>query len=502
MAGSLPELLARAALERPDHPAAVADRTLTYRELDELASRVAAALTLAGVRPGDRVGVCARKSVGVVASLYGAMRAGAAYVPIDPASPVLRATHIANDCAVAALVGDRERLDLLLPGLPAGTLGLDLERVDTLPSVDGRAVPPASDPDDLAYILYTSGSTGRPKGVMLSHRNARTFVDWAVQELELTGNDRFSSHAPFHFDLSVFDLYACASVAGTLYTVPEEVLQFGASTAGFVRERELTVWYSVPSALVQWVTQGGVDAGMLATLRHVVFAGEVFPTPLLRRLRELVPGAALHNWYGPTETNACTAHTIRPRDLVTDEPVPIGRLCGGYAARVVDSAGAPAAGGELLVGGPAVTAGYWGDLERTSAAILTDPDGGRWYRTGDLVRMGPEGEYRFRGRRDHQVKVRGYRVELGEVESAIHADDRIGEACVVAVSDDRRGHDLVAFVAPAPGVSLQPVDVKRIVAARLPRYMVPATVHVEAERLPSTSTGKIDRAALEARARG
>ncbi len=187
---------------------------------------------------------------------------------------------------------------------------------------------------------------------------------------------------------------------------------------------------------------------MLASLRHVAFAGEVFPTPFLRRLRELVPAAALHNWYGPTETNVCTAHTIRARDVASDEPVPIGRPCDEYRCRVVDDAGAPATDGELLVGGPGVSAGYWGDPERTAESFLAEADGTRWYRTGDLVRTGPEGEYRFRGRRDHQVKVRGYRVELGEVESAIHADDRVGEACVVAVADDRRGHDLVAFVCP------------------------------------------------------
>jgi L-proline---[L-prolyl-carrier protein] ligase len=499
--GSLPELLARAARERPDHPAIVADRTLSYGGLDDLASRVAGALIHAGVRPGDRVAVCAPKSARVVASLYGVMRAGAAYVPIDPASPTPRAAHIANDCGVAALVADRERLDRLWPELPAGVVGLDLDEADTLPPFAETAAAP-NGPEDLAYILYTSGSTGSPKGVMLSHRNARSFVDWAVGELRLTGDDRFSSHAPFHFDLSVFDLYAAASVAGTLHTVPDDTLRFGASTAAFVQERELTVWYSVPSALVQWLTQGGVEGSMLHTLRHVVFAGEVFPTRYLRRLRELVPGAGLHNWYGPTETNVCAAHTIRREDLTTDDPVPIGRPCDDYPCRVIDDEGAPAADGELLVGGPAVTAGYWADPEMTATAILTRSDGSRWYRTGDLVETGPEGEYRFRGRRDHQVKVRGYRVELGEVESAIHADDRVVEACVVAVADDRLGLDLVAFVVAAGDAALEPVDVKRIVASRLPRYMVPATVHVQADPLPSTSTGKVDRTALEARARG
>jgi amino acid adenylation domain-containing protein len=498
--GSIPELLARAARERPDHPAVVADRTVTYAELDDLATRVAATLAHVGVGPGDRVGVSAPRSVGVVASLYGVMRAGAAYVPIDPDSPAPRAARIANDCSISALIADPERSGRLRPELVRDVVGLDVEQLDGLPPAESPEPPVV--PEDLAYILYTSGSTGDPKGVMLTHRNARAFVDWAVTELGLTADDRFSAHAPFHFDLSVFDLYASSSVGGTLHVLPQEVLRFGSSSAAFVQKHRLTVWYSVPSALVQMMTQGGVDGEMLATLRHVAFAGEVFPTPFLRRLRDLVPDAALHNWYGPTETNVCTAHTVRPEDLANDEPVPIGRPCGDAVCRVVDDAGVPAAGGELLVGGPSVTAGYWGDPERTAAALMVDPDGARWYRTGDLVEAGSEGEYRFRGRRDHQVKVRGYRVELGEVESAIHADDRVGEACVVAVADDRRGHDLVAFVAPASGATLEPVDVKRIVASRLPRYMVPATVHVDAGPLPATSTGKIDRSALEARARG
>jgi amino acid adenylation domain-containing protein len=496
VSGSLPEVLARAARERPDHPAVVADRSATYAELDDLASRAGAALVDAGVGPGDRVAVSAPKSVEVVAAIYGIMRAGAAYVPIDPASPVTRAAHIANDCEVAALIADPERSGRLRPALREGVAVLDVERLEALPPA-GQP-PRASGADDLAYILYTSGSTGSPKGVMLSHRNALSFVEWAAGDLGLTGEDRLSSHAPFHFDLSVFDLYACASAGGTLHPLDDRAAGFGASMAAFVAERQLTVWYSVPSALVQLVTQGGVEPAMLSSLRHVVFAGEVFPTPYLRRLRELVPGAVLHNWYGPTETNVCTAHTIRDEDLATDDPVPIGRACSGDACRVVDLEGSPAEAGELLVGGPTVAAGYWGDPD--ARAFLTDPDGSRWYRTGDLVRTGAGGEYRFHGRRDHQVKVRGYRVELGEVESAMLADDRVGEACVVAVVDERRGHDLVAFVVPAAGAALEPVDAKRIVAARLPRYMVPARVHVQTEPLPTTSTGKIDRTALESRA--
>jgi amino acid adenylation domain-containing protein len=483
MGGALPELLERAAEERPDAPAVVADTTLTYRELGDLASRVAGWLAGRGVVRGDRVGVCAPKSAEVVAALYGIMRVGAAYVPIDPASPASRARHIASDCGIAALVADADRRDLIGAGVPT----LPIEGMGAIAAGDASQAAPG--PDDLAYLLYTSGSTGSPKGVMLTHGNALTFVSWAAGELGLGPGDRLSSHAPLHFDLSVFDLYAAASVGASVHPVPGEAMRFGSSTAAFVRERAITVWYSVPSALVQLVTHGGVEPDALRSLRHVVFAGEVLPTPYVRRLRALVPDALLHNWYGPTETNVCTYHVVTDEDLASDDPIPIGRPCPGYPTAIED--------GELVVGGPAVTPGYWGDAARSAEALFTGPDGGRWYRTGDLVVLGADGEYRFQGRRDHQVKVRGHRVELGEVEAAIHADERVREACVVAVASERLGNELIAFVAGR----LEPVEVKRAVALRLPRYMVPARVEL-ADELPKTSTGKIDRRALEEAARG
>jgi L-proline---[L-prolyl-carrier protein] ligase len=505
----LHHLLERAAAERPGHPAVVTDRrTVSYRELDAVAARVAAELRGSGVAGGDRVAVIAPKSVESIAALYGVMKAGAAYVPIDPASPAPWAGFIARDCAVAAVVGDAEHRALLQPEV--AELGLrtviDVEAVDALPAARGGGGAPAREPidRDLAYVLYTSGSTGRPKGVMLSHRAARSFVGWAATFLGLTGDDRFSGHAPFHFDLSVFDLYACAMVGGTLFPLGASDMALGARSAGFVERHRLTVWYSVPSALVAWVTQGGVEASMLGSLRHVVFAGEVFPTPYLRRLGRLVPRATLHNWYGPTETNVCTHHMVGPEDLVegVDDPIPIGRACRDADCVAVRPDGEPAGvgeEGELFVRGSGVMTGYWGRPELTAEALVPHPfdpsSSDRCYRTGDVVVPLGDGSFRFRGRRDHQVKTRGYRVELEEVEAAIHSHPSVGEACVVAVPDDRIGHALLAYVSTAEGASLQDVEVKRHVAGRLPRYMVPAEVRT-VPSLPRTSTGKVDRQAL------
>ncbi|MCA1726892.1 MAG: amino acid adenylation domain-containing protein [Actinobacteria bacterium] len=514
MALVLHHYLEEAARHRPDHPAIVLDgRTATYAELDDRANRIAAALANAGVRRGERVAVFAPKSVETVAALYGVMKAGAAYVPIDPSSPTLRAGFIARDCDVRAVVADPEhaaaiwpelatrevRLCLLTDGGDAEQGWAETAAIAELPGPAGAELPEAVDAD-LAYILYTSGSTGEPKGVMLTHRNAMTFVEWAFDALGLREDDRFSSHAPFHFDLSVFDLFACAKAGGTLYPVPPDIAFMGASMAEFIGANALTVWYSVPSALMLLVTQGGVDAAGLSTLRQIVFAGEVFPTPYLRRFAALVPGAGLHNWYGPTETNVCTYHVVRDVPA-SDDPIPIGRACENYHCFAVTPAGLEAGvgeEGELYVRGSGVMQGYWGHPDRTAEALVPDPLGryaDRCYRTGDLVVLQDDGGFRFLGRRDHQIKTRGYRVELGEVEAAVYAHDAVREAVVVAVPDERIGHALVAFVVTHEGAELSPAALKKHVSERLPRYMVPGTVRFSDE-LPKTSTGKIDRQSL------
>ncbi|MBI4259022.1 MAG: amino acid adenylation domain-containing protein [Actinobacteria bacterium] len=495
--------LERSAAARPDHPAVVTDeRTLAYAQLDGMASRVSSALVRAGVRRGDRVALFAPKRAETVAALYGILKAGAAYVPIDPGSPAPRAGYIARDCSVAAVVADADRLAVLGPEIEGEDvhLVLDLDALDELP--EPSADRPEAVDTDLAYILSTSGSTGHPKGVMLSHRNAGTFVEWAAGALGLRADDRFSGHAPLHFDLSVFDLYASARVGGTLYPLSPQDMSMGLESAELVHRHALTVWYSVPSALVMWVTQGRVDPAALSSLRHVVFAGEVFPTPYLRRLAGLLPGATLHNWYGPTETNVCTHYVVGELPEGSDEPIPIGRPCANYDCFAVAPDGTlagPGQEGELYVRGSGVMLGYWGQAERTAEVLVQNPlhdlRPDPCYRTGDLVVPTDDGAFRFLGRRDHQVKTRGYRVELGEVEAAIHAHPAVREACVVAVPDERMGHSLLAYVALAEGSELSPIQLRRHVSERLPRYMVPSDVRVEAA-LPRTSTGKVDRQAL------
>jgi amino acid adenylation domain-containing protein len=511
---ALHQLLDRAAESAPDHEAIRCDgRVLTYAELATRSDSVGAALVDAGVGRGDRVAIYLPKSVEGVTAMYGAMKAGAAYVPIDPKSPALRAAAIARDCTVAAIVSSPDRAPRLLRELGdhlprlaivTGTGNPDPEsRIATMnfeEAADRSSTPPVVPvvDTDLAYILYTSGSTGAPKGVMLTHRHALTFIEWCASTIGSGPQDRFSNHAPFHFDLSVFDLYLAAYGGASVSVIPEEQAYFGRDLAAFIREERITVWYSVPSALMV-LTRAAAEGESFPGLRAVVFAGEVYPTKHLRALTTLVPNATLWNLYGPTETNVCTYYRVR--ELPDDEPIPIGRACDNTEVFAINSDGSLARvgeEGELYVRGSAVMKGYWGSPARSAEVLVQSPLAPGVpelvYRTGDLVRLRPDGDYDFVGRRDHQIKSRGYRIELGEVESALDADPRLEAAVAVAVPHEDWGNAIVAYVVANDG-QVTEIDVKREAARRLPKYMVPASVEIRAE-LPKTSTGKIDRRAL------
>jgi amino acid adenylation domain-containing protein len=498
--------LARAAEQWPDRPA-VSDSggTWSYAELAEAAGRIAGGLRQLGVRPGDRVAVSAEKTPTTVAALYGVMAAGGVYVPIDPQAPPIRARTILADagCSIVCADGERSRRLLAGPDAPRVQVLALTDDVEDPAIALGELHEVAAEPlgagceADLAYILYTSGSTGTPKGVMLTHRNALAFVEWAVGRFAVTADDRLSSHAPFHFDLSVFDLYAASLSGASVHLVGAAEGAFAASMVELIREQGITVWYSVPSALV--LLRDVAAPEDVATLRLVLFAGEVFPPKHLSALRRLVPHGVLANLYGPTETNVCTYYVVGER-VDGDTPVPIGRACENQEVFVLDDDRRLVPDGdvgELWVRGPTVMKGYWADPAMTADRLVQNPLHDDFpdpaYRTGDLVRRSADGELHFLGRRDHQIKSRGYRIELGEIEAALVSHEAVRQAAVIAVPDDRLGHALIAFAAgDAPPEEL---SLKRHCAERIPRYMVPTRITV-LDALPLTSTGKIDREAL------
>lgn len=506
----------------PQRPAVEdsAGRIMTYRQLHDARHRLAEQLRARGVEAGDRVGLCLAKSLPTFAALYGILQCDAGYVPVDVAAPVERNGFILADVQVKVLLTTPElaptlRRALHDQGWRPVILTLDVEtasrHLDQLFADhlhcfdDGSGLPPEIPTvPDLAYVLYTSGSTGRPKGVMLSHGNAHSFLSWCGETFAPTQDDRFASHAPLYFDLSVLDLHLPMRFGACVVLIDAATAQDPRRLAPFIADRRLTFWYSAPSTLMYLVQFGQLANHDLSALRRVLFAGEVFPVKFLRDLMEQLPAPRFFNLYGPTETNVCTYFEIpRPIDPGRTAPFPIGRPCEPFEVMLLNGAQQVVLGpgqGELLVRGPGVTAGYWNLPRQTAGAFFALPEDasqgvGPWYRTGDWVRRDDDGLLHFQGRRDRMVKRRGYRIELDEIEAALYSHPDIEEAAVTAHATEGGVH-IDAVLRLRPNRELTVLTLRGYVQRHLPRYMCPDRFHLGGP-LPRTATGKIDYRALE-----
>lgn len=516
----LPEAVDRVAERAPDHPAMrFTGRQLTYSELSTASGRLAHVLAEEGVRRGDRVGIHLNKSLHCAVAIHGIMKAGAAYVPLDPAAPAARIAFITRDCGIRHLVTEPSKAEPLARAAAEGmqldcAIGLEAHaavasRVVRWAEVDAapaRAPACGTMEQDLCYILYTSGSTGVPKGVMHTHRSALSFAEIAVRTYGLNAGDRISNHAPLHFDLSTLDYFAAAVAGATTVIIPEAHTKLPASLSKLMEDEHLTVLYAVPFALVQLLLKGALEKRQLSSLRWVLFGGEPFPPKHLRALMRQLPQARFSNVYGPTEVNGVTGYIVPPSSEDDDEPIPIGKPYGNVEILIVDDADQPVAPGEaglLLVRTPTMMRGYWGRPDLNERAFFRRPAFGMYedvfHRTGDLVRELPDGNLAFLGRRDRQIKARGHRVELDEVEAALLTHPLVEGAAAFPVPDADGGFHIAAAAVLRSGALLDAAELSRHAAATLPPYAVPERITIVQE-FPRTSTDKIDRLRLQAMA--
>ncbi|MBI5302114.1 MAG: amino acid adenylation domain-containing protein [Chloroflexi bacterium] len=513
----LSHILDESAQRYPDHPAMrFAGQTLTYGEWHRRANALARVLVEQGVRRGDRVGIYLRKGIETPIAIYGIWKAGAAYVPLDPLAPVARLNFVVNDCAIRHIVSQENKVDALRDiamnsplECVIGVAPREDVRARGVPwdALDGRAVPA---PDillteqDLAYVMYTSGSTGTPKGLMHTHASGLAYARLSADLYGVTHTDRLSNHSPLHFDMSTFDYFTGPLCGATTVIIPEPTTKFPASMSKLIEDERLTIWYSVTTALVQLVLRGVLPSRDVSSLRWILYGGEPFPPKHLRELMRLIPRARVSNVYGPAEVNQCTYYHVPQLADDYAESIPIGRVWDNSEGILLDENDQPARAGdigELVVRTPTMMRGYWGRPDLNARAFyrrqVFEQYDDVFYRTGDLMRVDADGLLRFCGRKDRQIKTRGYRVELDEVENALSLNAAVGECAVYAVPDGEGSQWVEAAVILKKETPIP--DLRNDLAQRVPPYAVPHKILV-LDDFPRTGTGKIDRRALREQA--
>ncbi|WP_161628676.1 non-ribosomal peptide synthetase, partial [Nocardiopsis salina] len=494
---SLGELIGAQARRTPGAVAAqVEGDSLTYEELLERAWRLAAHLRSHGAGPGETVGVCDTRSLDLIVELLAVVLSGAAYVPIDPDLPPSRVSFLAQDAEVCVLLGNSE----ILGGFPAlADRAIAVDRIiDDLPQASTRTCD--ASPEDTAYVIYTSGSTGRPKGVAIPHRGVVNRLMWMQEKHNLGPGSTVLQKTPFTFDVSVWEFFWPLLVGARLHLAPPAAHRDPKMIADIVRRHQVDVLHFVPSMLDRFLAEP--SATNLGSLRHVIASGEALSAQTVEHFHRLhATGDApvrLHNLYGPTEASVDVTHW----ECVPDESatsVPIGSAVPNTALYVLDAYGAPVpfgVAGELCIAGTQVATGYLNQDDVTKRSFGANPFGpGTLYRTGDAAIMEPGGVLHFLGRLDSQIKIRGMRVEPGEIESVLLSHPDVAQAVILAPKDVAGGHRLLAHVVPRGKSTLTSENVLAHAGQHLPEHMVPDAVGVTTE-FPTLTSGKIDRKTL------
>lgn len=493
MNGSLGDLIEDAARRAPGHEGVVGStRRWTWAEVRDDVAVLAGALAASSVRPGDHVAVYRSKTAESLLAMWAVLWAGGVVVPVDAQMASGELAGLLERVAVRAAFVDRRTRR----ALPDAVVGLDVEQV-----LAGRApgfatpVPVPRQPDDDAYIIHTSGSTGAPKGIVHTHRSALAYVELVRATYGFGPDDRIAGMSPLHFDMSTLELYVAPAVGAAVVVMDDALMRFPASFTARCEAERVTVWYTVPFFLQQVAARGALVERDLSALRWLLYGGEPFAPAALRGLVDALPGSLwVSNVYGPAEVNQCTVWSAPASAVPGDAAdIPIGDVWAGARAAIVDRDGRPVAPGdtgELLIAADTAMRGYWGRADLTTQRLRPRPElgPGEWYATGDLAWRDPAGLLHCVGRVDHQVKIRGTRLDLDGIEAVLAAAPGVLHVVAGAAPDQSA---LVAAVVPGPA-GFDPDAVRAWGRAHLPAVAVPRDI-VPYEKFPETATGKIDR---------
>jgi len=510
MIATLAQNITISAAKYPDHESfRFGSESLSYKDLDIKTDKLASYLISQGVKKGDRVGVYMFRSLETAIAIYGAMKAGAAYVPLDPSLPVQRIAFLLNDCDIEHLlthknlIKKRRRIFELKTPLKS-IVGGDTENV--IPTVtwnsvfefsEGNHEHPEINGDDLAYIMYTSGSTGDPKGIMHTHNSGLSYARLSLREFNLQKEDRLASHAPLHFDISTLGYLTGPMAGATTVIISDAHTKMAVSLADLIEKEKISIWYSVPLALVQMLQTDSLNNRDLSALRLVLFGGEIFPNKYLRQLMQLCSQASYYNVYGPAEINQCTCYRVDELPELNTH-IPIGTTWDETSYKILrrdNQSVAKGESGELVVATSTMMKGYWNNKKLTEKSIFRAKENGKeiiYYRTGDIVKENTENELLFLGRNDRQVKVRGYRIEIDEIEASILTHEDVYEAAVVVLDKNTNEKEILAAVILNKNDKIKPRDLLTHCSKSLPSYAVPNSIEFMHD-FPRTGSGKIDR---------
>lgn len=505
----LPDIIKNSANRFPDNVAFwYENESLTFEGLVKRSNQLAFVLNQLGVKRGDRVGIFLEPSLETAIAVYGIMSAGAVFVPLDSNAPPARIAYVVNDCGIRHIISGKKQsrsLNKVLEenialecvigmddNLPLKTVSWEeIEQTSPSQSVFVRMME-----DDLAYIMYTSGTTGAPKGIMHSHRSGLAYAKLSSDLYNVRPTDILGNHSPLHFDISTMGYFTMPLAGGKTVLIPESHKLFPASLSQMMEKEKITIWYSVPLALIHLLQNGVLEKRRMDALRWVLFGGEPFPAKHLRSLMKLWDNAVFSNVYGPAEVNQCTYFHLS--ELPEKEAaIPLGQVWSNTEVLIVDKDDLEVADGdtgELMVRSATMMKGYWGKPELTQKAFfrreMFPNEEEIFYRTGDLVWRNKDGQLMFAGRKDRQVKIRGFRIELDEIESVLISHPSIIETAVYNIKNEEDSSVEAIVVLSDPALETEE-NIKKFIAAKLPAYAVPRRVYFS-EKIPRTSAGKID----------